>query len=538
MASTKILTIVYFISVISLCLANLTDYLKGTDRTFNEIEGKVLDFNISMSKEVYDEFIENAQLTFPVYYGKYHGQFPDEMKKEFKVNLNITLGNEVYSFDKVGFKIGGSVSRTCVKLGYNLKLKNKQSFLGRKNLRLKADIYDITHIRSKLGSDLMNKWNLPSIQESYSRLYINGKYMGFYFLTDSIKPNWIKEKYHLPETEEVKTLYNCKKMGMKFYPEAMGACVNEKEEYLNYTQPLVEMVQEVVNYSTVDQLKNKFDVDTLRKQMITEYLLGSYDHFLIAGHNYHLYQQPNGLWQVIARDLDTLFLGQIEMAISKGMPLDIKVKDNMVEYAKAKFEDWYSESIKKPFVDAIYYNDKKTFRKVLKEMLITDFNKYELFPRIDELAKFVAPYVKEDITRDENGNMPGFINEFGQRDNDTYTMEMFWGSVNYLQTSRNIGVKHFIDLKFDAVCKHFNFNKKEILREAKIYQKKRETQRLIDEVKAELDVTIEEYNKLKNTVVHSVRKLKEKNHELKKIKKNIDKLNKKLKKLQNKYKNY
>jgi len=346
MLSIKKLAILYFISIISLCYGNIADYLKGVDRTFNQIEGKVLDFNVTIPEEVYSDFIKNAQLTFPIYYGKYHGQFPDELKYETKVTLNITLDDQVYSFDKVNFKVGGSVGRTCAKLGYNLKFKNKQTFLGRKNLRIRADIYDITHMRSKLGADLMNKWGLPSVQESYCRLYINGKYMGFYFLVDAIKPSWIKEKYNLPETEEVKTLYNCNKMGMKFYPEAIGVCRNEKEEFLNYTQPLAEMVNEVINYTTVEQLKTKFDVDTLRKQMIAEYLLGSYDHFLIAGHNYHLYQQPNGIWQVIVRDLDTLFLGQLEMGLSKGMNFDIKRKNNLVEYTTAKFEDWYSDNIK------------------------------------------------------------------------------------------------------------------------------------------------------------------------------------------------
>jgi len=535
MNSIKNSVILFFICLIGLCHADITDYLRGTDRTFNAIEGKVLDFNFYMDEKDYSKFIECAQMNHAIFFGKYHTQLPEELNFERNLKLNITVGDEVYSFSKVNFKFGGNFGRTCQKIGYNIKFKNKESFLGRKSLRIRPNFFDNTHLKSKIASDLLSKWDYPTVQESFCRLYINGRYLGFYSLMDAIKPNWVKAKYHLPEDEDVKTLYNCGKINMDFCTEATKYCNNEKDEYLNYTLPLAQTVDEICSYTTIDQLKTKINVENVRKQMIAEYLYSSIDQMLVGAHNFHLYQKSDGIWDIIPHDFDSIFVGNINNALNNGMPVQLKRQNSLSEYATAPFEDWYVDYIKKPFVDIIYYNDKKQFRKVLKEMLITGFNPDELYPRIDELANFIAPYVKEDITPDENGILPGYINRIGKSTNETYSMEFFWDSINSDNVQNKLSIKHFIELKFDSVCKYFNFNKKEILREARNYRKKRETKILMDEVKAEIDLKKQEFNEFEKIVNELNKQLKEKKRELEKSRKNIDSLKRKLDKLRNKY---
>ncbi|OUM57644.1 hypothetical protein PIROE2DRAFT_17306 [Piromyces sp. E2] len=475
--------LIYFWGLIGYCYgSSISDYLKGTDRTFNDIEGKVVDVHISMKDKDYESMIEKSQFSIIDYYVINHANIPQSVIFETKVNLTITIDDDIKRFEKVNLKTGGNYARTNAKIGLNLKLKD-QSFFGRKNLRLRPDYYDLTRIRSKLVTDLMNRWEIPTIQETYAQLFINGHRFGLYFLMDAIKPSWVSQKYKIPE-DEVKTLYYCNKFGMSFDPESIKDCQNEKDKYINYTQPLYDVVNTIYNYTTISQLKQKFDVDNLRKIMISEYLFGSFDNFLIGGHNLHYYQQPNGKWQVFTHDFDSVFLSQLEYTLQY-MPLVMPKQNSTSDYATVKFDEWYSPNIKKPFVDIIYYSDKKNFIKILKEMLITGFNPDELFPRIDEMAKLVAPYVENDLTVNEDGIYPGEINIKGQH--NKVDMDIYWQSVNYGSFYRNIGLKQFIELKFDSVCKHYGFNKKEILRKAALYRKKREIKNRIDDLTREIN---------------------------------------------------
>ncbi|KAL6625441.1 hypothetical protein LY90DRAFT_350 [Neocallimastix californiae] len=220
------------ISLFGFCYAKVEDYLKGIEfeRTFSPIEGKVIDVKIAIPEKDYNDIIEKSQLSAQEFGAIYHGNYPEELKYTVKVSVNITVDDQVYSYDKVKFKVDGNNARIFNKLGYNLNLNKKDQFFGRKNLRLRADYFDITHIRAKLAVDLINKWNIPTVQETYANLYINDKYFGFYMFLDDIKPGWIQDIYQLPEDEEVKTLYSCSKSSLfSFSPEnARRACQNEK----------------------------------------------------------------------------------------------------------------------------------------------------------------------------------------------------------------------------------------------------------------------------------------------------------------------
>jgi len=363
----------------------------------------------------------------------------------------------------------------------------------------------------------MNRWEIPTIQETYVQLFINGKRYGLYFLMDSIKPSWISEKYHIEENE-VKTLYYCNKFGMNYDLESIiKFCENEKDKYLNYTKPLYDVISTINNYTNVVQLQQKFDVDNLRKIMISEYLFGSYDNFLIGGHNLHYYQQPNGIWQVFTHDFDSSFLSQLEYALQY-MPIQLPRQNNTFDYVTVKFDEWYSPSIKKPFIDIIYYNDKKKFKKVLREMLVTGFNPDELFSRIDEMIDLISPYAEKDLILNEDGIYPGEINLIGQH--NEVNMDIFRQSINDGFFFRNIGLKQFIELKFNSVCEHYGFNKKEILREAAVYRKKREISNRIEDIKTEIN---RKQKELRISVGKKIQQIKDKIQQLIKKIQNLNK---------------
>lgn len=457
--------------------------------------------------------------------GQYHGHYPEELKYSTKVGVNITISDKVYSYEKVKIKLGGNSSKFFPKIGFNLKLNKQDTFLGRKNLHLRPDYNDQSYMHSKIAIDLVNKWNIPTVQEAYANVYINGKYFGFYMLLDSIKANWITDIYNLPDEEEINTLYSCEGLKLAFNPEIVRKiCVNEKSSFLNHTEPLYNMIDEVYEYTTLKQLKSKFDnVDDMRKMFIYEYLFGTPDNFIMGGNNYNFYLKSNGKWDFIPMDFSILFLYDFEGMLSA---IDYKVPrhEKLIDYAKVKFDDWHSPDTRKPFLDILYYSNKKEFVKTLKEMLITGFNPDEIFARIDELAKFIAPHVERDVTPNENGVLPGHINKKGSQ--LEHTMEIFWGSLSKGDFGDTFGLKKYFQVKFDSVCKIYGINKKEVLRKAKIYRAKRKMEALLYDIKQEIAKLKKQLDKTTGKAQKKIQdKINSLHQKVKTTSKNIDKLN-------------
>ncbi|KAG4107427.1 hypothetical protein H8356DRAFT_1622919 [Neocallimastix lanati (nom. inval.)] len=455
---------------------DLSDYVKHANRTFNPLEGKVITFKISMPDKKYQNLIEIAQISSEELYYKYNMNFTQIPEFSEKVNITTIIDGEEDIYEQVNFKIGGNFAKVQDRVGFNIKLKKNKLFYNRRDLRLRPDALDYTHIRSKISADLLNRWGIPSVQETYTKVYINDHYYGLYFLIDAIKPSWIRQIYGIPEGtndnaddgDDVKTLYHCQSYNSNMDPVNIQKCFNEKEEYLGYTQPLYRMVDDLMKVTTLEQLKKIFNVDNFTRIIIAEYLFSSFDNYLILGHNFHLYQRDDGIWEIIDHDYDSNFGVNISLVLGGYIPLNFTTNLTYDQYVNLDFDHWYADEKKIPIIDILYYDNKSRFVKILKEMLITGFNPDELFPRIDSLSKFVEPYVREEMDVNDEGIYPGRINRKGTPSN--HTMEMFYNNRDYEMINTYPGFKDFIQKKFDAVCRHYGFNKKEILRDALFYR--------------------------------------------------------------------
>jgi len=451
---------------------NLTTYLKNVrNRTFNPLEGKVITVKINMSDKKYAKLIETAQISSYDLFYKYNMNFDLIPNFEEKVNMTTIIDGEEELFEKVTFKIGGRYARVQDRIGFNIKLKKDKLFYNRRDIRLRPDALDYTHIRSKISADLMNRWNIPSVQETYTQVYINDHYYGLYFLLDAIKPSWVRQIYGSSGNEDdddVKTLYHCQNYNSNLDPVNIQKCFNEKDEYLNYTEPLYNMVDNLMNVTTLNELSEIFDVENFTRMIIAEYLFSSFDNYLIMGHNFHVYQKPDGQWEIIDHDYDSNFGVNLSLVLGGYIALNFTKVVEFEDYVKLKFDNWYSDERKTPIIDILYYNNKSRFVNILKEMLVTGFNPDELFPRIDNLSALVEPYVRNETVVNEDGIFPGRINLLGNPSN--HTMEMFYNNTNYIRFADYPGLKDFIQKKFNNVCANYNLNKQQILVEAYIYR--------------------------------------------------------------------
>ncbi|OUM68291.1 hypothetical protein PIROE2DRAFT_4037 [Piromyces sp. E2] len=454
---------IFFALLISLAFCEITDYLKSANRTFNEIDGKIPKVFVEMDPTEYKKLVEMAQIDqYRDIIDRCNGDAGCLEDFETKVTLIFEVDDNKKVYNKVNFKTGGKYGRAQDRIGFNFKLKGDDLLLGRKQIRVRADSGDYTHLRSKIAYDLLNVLGFASIQENHCELYINGEYFGLYLLKDTIKTNWINKVYGLPSDEEIETLYYCTS-NVKFNKGEM--CGNENKKFANYTQPFEELVDKIQASESIEDLEKFMNVDLLMRNIAIEFLYGSNDHFIISGHNFYMYQKKDGIWDMILVDFDSEF--------GSGYHTYFKFILHQ-EYENYGFRLSLEEMKnlkKKPhkILDIICSKDNTYFKKALREIMVTGFNPDALFIRIDELKEFIAPYVKKATTPRADGRLPGVINLLGT--NTTHTYEDFEAVSSIENTDPKIpSLKSWILNRFEFACEEYGFNKEEILKEAAIYR--------------------------------------------------------------------
>ncbi|OUM62484.1 hypothetical protein PIROE2DRAFT_11239 [Piromyces sp. E2] len=438
---------ILFALLISFVFADVADYTKSAKRSFNEIEGKVPVISIEMNPTDYEKLVEIAQID-------------TENDIYVKCSMTFEVDGKKQVFKKVNFKTGGNYGRANDKIGFNLKLKGDDLLLDRKQIRLRPDATDTIHMRSKIAYDLINNWGLPSIQESYVEFYLNGEYFGLYFLQDSPKSNWIRKTYGLPDNEEVETFYNCRKDGVNLVKGDI--CFNVNDKTANYTEPFEELLENIENSKSLEDLEKFMNVELFMKDLVIEFLFGSFDHYIIQGHNFYMYQRNDGIWDMILVDFDNEFGTGLYVFTT------FVLQYNTPEFGYTlKFEDMPKPGKKLP--DIAYFKDNSYFKKALRELMVTGFNPDNIFKRIDELREFIDPYVKKTLTPGADGRLPGVINLKGQSNAHTY--EDFNNHFSLEPENPFVpSLKGWIKNRFEFACEEYGFDSEEILKEAAEYR--------------------------------------------------------------------
>jgi len=441
---------------------------------FELIDNKVISFNFTFSDEEYIELNEKAQhpgndfiqsvkklvndmkIAFgilPPNEEEENTQDPGPDPQEFKIkdaSLVVEVNGEVHEFKKVTFSIGGSSSRNYGRLGYNIKIRDNKNLYGLSQFRIRPDAREATYLRSKLACDMHNRLGLTSISANYITLYINNIYFGMYILMEAPKLSWIEQRYGEKNTSN---LYKCKSGGICLSVQTSAEqCENENEEVTDRSE-WIKLLTAIDNAQSAEDIEDIFDVDQFLYEMAYEYLTGSWDRFLSSGHNYSMYKQPNGKWIMISYDYDADF-GQDPANIEFGLVEKNPNKDfpsyTFGEYASKRFH----------IIDILIFKDPTRFLNILKNFVTNEFNPSVLFPRIDELKKFIKPYIIKDKTKDKDGNYPGLINKYGS----DYTLEQ-WDANSEFTTisdekinSSAYGLKYWILIRYRTVCKNYLFD--------------------------------------------------------------------------------
>jgi len=370
---------------------NKSENKKGSIKEFFEkTKDTVIDIYVTMPKADFNKMNDLAQCA------DYRNA------KEFSTEnatAHIEINGEAVYLSKVELSLGGASSRAFQKVGYNIKTLNKgESLYGLKNIKLRGDDRDPTHMVSRLSADFIKSAGLVATSVSYARLYINDEYMGLYTLQDVVKKHWIKNYFGEKST---KNCYKCETLGFsfeKFTTKNSVTCTNINDEYADYTEPFDAFVKKVNAAKSVSDLEKIMDVDVLLKYLAFEWIVLSWDHMLIYGHNFYWYKKEDGKWIPIYFDFDiTWYISNRVSLVNKD--INKKLKDNFpdddhVFWPNMSLKDWEPGH---KIIDILIHQDDTRFRSIVHQMIKNYFNPTYLNKKIDDLHTILKEYVIEDL---------------------------------------------------------------------------------------------------------------------------------------------
>ncbi|ORX84656.1 hypothetical protein BCR32DRAFT_276928 [Anaeromyces robustus] len=415
--------------------------IKNENITLTELESIVTKY----IKEPFGEYLSYHNLI----------SIPSDKTNDYQVNdakLTFELDGNVSEYS-VKFSLGGKGTRKFGKQGYNIKLGKKADLFGRKQIRLRADLMDPSFLRDKLSYDVCNVLDLPTLSSNYAELYINGKYMGFYVMRDAFKTSWIKQRFG---DDSTKYLYTCDR---SYGSSSFFNCINDDEDLRENDTDFKEFQDRLANTTTVDELKEFFDVETFTKWQVVKYLLGAWDHVNYA-HNIYLYlyhdkTNGNDKWIPLLYDFDNTF-GAYFSYITDLSFNEYFYYNQELEYTL------HGEKYSNQLFKILKLNDKnKDVKRLIREVMIKVFNPDILLPRVDKLKNFLDPYIKLDRTRDEEGKLPGRFERATQYVEDNYTYKDFLVNTEFtniiinqytIQNAVVYGIKGWIIERFKYAC--------------------------------------------------------------------------------------
>jgi len=411
-----------------------------------------------MPNEDYSKVLEYVQVDKE---DVYHDGLKDYKTKSATIIIADNDNNDIKVFPDSTFKLGGNFARTFSKPGFNINLSSEYN--NRKSFRLRTDVNDKSYLRQKLITDIVNRVGLPSIQSTFVKLTINGNYYGLYKLMDTLKPVNIKKLYNTETKKSELELYQCKKDGFTFTLDTVNLCTNDASDNENDIEEFIKFVTEANNATTIDDLAEIMNIDVFLKYLAIDWIIGSFDHFLVLGHNFYFYKNEiNNKWDIIYYDYDnTLGQGLGSWAWYNGK------NEGITDFTKVSFKQFSNDQ---KILDIAVNNDDSRFKKNLKEVLTYGFNPVLLNEHINDLKSLISPYVEKDFIP-INGELPGRVNKKGFpmiSSYELYQMNSEYETTEYIEIDPEYvpGIKAWIEKSFENACNQYGFDKEQILKDA------------------------------------------------------------------------
>ncbi|ORX55498.1 hypothetical protein BCR36DRAFT_581504 [Piromyces finnis] len=450
----------------------------GTNEEGRGVENEQFERELQSGKETLNEFF-NRKITvkehpaLPKAYDKYEMYIPSKLFDDTHVatvliNCNADAINSIHqdptseekiygaefiyatpysirTFNNATVRISGQSTLYTSKLSYkisNLKNDKNKELYKRSSIKLRAEQMDPTFLRDKIYSDILNSLGVPTPQNKFARLYINGDPIGLFDLTDSVaNQRYLRETLNEGTKFEIENpLYKAdyfpptawgdlgyygdeptaERYSIYYYQGKSMETLDQDKQYERNIEMnkeyLIPFLKQINNYPDGNL---NMDIKMFLKFMAMEFLGGAVDNFWNRPGNYYIYKNMNynnGQWLFLDSDFHFTFgIGG----------------DKINEYLSTTIDGYTSVNDideigpERPLIDNIRKNpdNEKFFIEVFSRLISTAFHIDAIFPRIDSLAELI----RDDVLWDYD--LPR-VSGYPDAENYQYTESDFENQIN------------------------------------------------------------------------------------------------------------
>jgi len=419
-------------------------------------------WNKSVGKgELFDDsYIPTVHINGTQAYSMFTAAKPKESTLE---RISFILKDNVYNFKNVK---ASPKNKSWNKFQFKVNLNNN-GIEGRYTLKFRDNNEDPTFMRQDLYGDIMNALGYPTIQSIKTRVYVNGKAVGYYILQEeAASDSFVRSAFHgsngkylITDVNKLGHPLDCS-TGADFYytGNTFYSFQSKSNRYDNSKVKDLCKQFENLNVNNASQLKkfeqNWFDIDTFFKAIAMQFLTGHWDSYWFYTTNFALYDNPsdNNKFYFICQDWDGTF------GLNIGMPymrysnfVDRSYKD----FVNIKWGLDEYDSPRRYAVDKLLSNAtlKARFETILKNIVVKIFNPAVINKRLDALV---------ERHRDEIAWNYDTINNHPLRKGTTnikWTMKDFETNINTRSRyGATYGIKEWVYRRAKAMKKEFGLN--------------------------------------------------------------------------------
>ena len=288
----------------------------------------VILFTHLRGQELYDPYtVHNMNIEF--YNSNYDSILQARWYEDDKSYLlaDITVNGVIY--DSVGVRYKGNSSFVEAnnsgnpKLPFNIDVEfvhDDQNVMGYEKLKLSNSIFDPTFVRETIGYS-SSGFYLPTPETGYMNVSINGEELGLYVNAESINKQFLRKHFG----NDNGTFFKCEpqfQYGEDYlaWPDLVwhGADSNAFEYQKGYElksqhgwSDLIELIS-TLNFHT-ENIEGILNVDRVLWYFASSVVMPDLDSYIFPflPHNYYLYKNASGQFEVIPWDKDQSFGGSV-----------------------------------------------------------------------------------------------------------------------------------------------------------------------------------------------------------------------------------
>ncbi len=257
-------------------------------------QDSVTDIRITMLKQDFEQMRENAldERSYPA---------------------TVVINGE--TFENVGFRTKGNstlvntVKTGVTKLAFKLDFCEylPQSYHGIEVLNLNNEYLDASFMREHIMYNAFEAMGVPTPQNTYARLYVNGEFFGLYHLVENIGDGFLARHYGSTLGELYKPDGKGANLEWLGWEAGLYKDFDPKNAAAQGNAALINMINVLNHSDNAAEIESVLNVDEVLCYLAVNVAFVNYDSYLARNpHNYYLYEN-NGRFDILPWDLNMSF---------------------------------------------------------------------------------------------------------------------------------------------------------------------------------------------------------------------------------------